>query len=67
MKKTPAIVVRETFGTRAVARLLGITRDAVLKWDRTGLVPSKHHERLLQEAREKRLRLTAEMLILGTV
>lgn len=64
-KTTPAKIVRKLFGTRPLARLLGLTPDALLKWDRNGRVPSKHHERLLELAREKRLRLTAEMLISG--
>lgn len=63
--KKPAQVVREIFGTRALSRTLGITRDAVLKWGRSGLVPSKYHEKLLEEAKKKKLSLTAEMLICG--
>lgn len=63
--RKPAQIVRETFGTRALAKLLGITRDGVLKWDRTGLVPAKYHEKILDEAKKKKLPLTAEMLICG--
>lgn len=62
-KKTPASVVKELFGVRALAKLLGLSPGAVSKWVKT--VPSKHHERLLQLAREKRLTLTPEMLIIG--
>lgn len=64
-KKKPSEVVRKLFGTRALARDLKITPGAILKWCRSGLVPGKYHETLLELAREKGLRLTPEMLICG--
>jgi DNA-binding transcriptional regulator YiaG len=64
-KQTPAQIVRKMFGTRALARALKISRDAVLKWDRTGRVPSKYQETLLELARQQRKALTADMLISG--
>lgn len=64
-KIKPAMLVRKLFGTRALARSLDLTPGAILKWGRSGLVPAKYHERLLELAREQRLTLTAEMLIIG--
>lgn len=64
-KKTPAQIAADLFGVRALARLLNLTPGAVTHWKDKGLIPSKHHEKLLELAKEKRLRLTAEMLICG--
>ena len=64
MKKKPKdIVVAALGGVRATARALGLTPGAVSKW--RGKVPQGHHERLLEIAKEKRLDITAEMLICG--
>jgi hypothetical protein len=63
-KKKPKQVVVDLFdGVRAVARVLDITPGAVSRW--VERVPQRHHERLLEAAREKRLTLTCEMLTLG--
>lgn len=62
-KTTPAQVVKKLFGVRALAKLLKLSPGAVSKWVKT--VPSRHHERLLNLAREMKLTLTAEMLIIG--
>lgn len=65
-KKKPAIVVIELFGgVRPLARKLDLTPGAVSKWKASGLVPSVHQDRLLELARELRLRLTADMLVSG--
>lgn len=64
-KKKPANVVIDLFGVRPLARKLDLSPGAVSKWQDSGLVPSKYHERLLEIAREMRLRLTADMLVSG--
>lgn len=64
-KKKPASVVIELFGVRPLARKLDLTPGAVSKWQGSGYVPSKYHEKLLELAREMRLRLTADMLVSG--
>jgi hypothetical protein len=64
-KKTPAQIVADMFGVRKLAKALGLTPGAVTHWKDKGLIPSKHHEKLLELAKEKRLRLTAEMLVCG--
>lgn len=64
-KKKPASVVIDLFGVRPLARKLELSPGAVSKWQERGLVPSKYHEKLLDLAREMRLRLTPEMLIIG--
>jgi len=65
-KKKPAHVVIDLFsGVRPLARLLELSPGAISKWKKNGLVPSKHHEPLLELAKERRLTLTAEMLIIG--
>lgn len=62
-KKPKQIVVDLLGGVRATARALGLTPGAVSRWrDR---VPQEHHEALLSIARERKLPLTAEMLICG--
>jgi len=62
---TPAEVVADLLGVRALARALKLTPGAVSHWKDTGLVPSKHHERILELARERKVRLTPSMLICG--
>jgi hypothetical protein len=65
-KKKPATVVIELFsGVRPLARLLRLSPGAISKWQEIGRIPGRHHETLLDLAREHGKRLTAEMLIIG--
>lgn len=68
--KKPSRVVIDLFGCRPLARLLTsagfeITPGAVHHWLEKGLVPSKYHETLLELAKQKKLKLTADMLVCG--
>lgn len=51
---TQAETIIERFGgTRALARALCKPPTTVQSWKDSGLIPSKHHEHLMQVAREK--------------
>lgn len=63
--RKPATVVTELLGVRALARHLGLTPGAVSKWKNTGLVPSKHHEKILDFAKARRKRLAALTIVRG--
>lgn len=64
---TPAATVIEVFGgVRVLARLLKCHASTVCVWQRRGgNVPSVHHKRLLELARETKLVLTANDLVYG--
>lgn len=71
-KNKPADVVINLFGVRPLARDLTkrglpITPGAICHWRDTGLVPSRFHETLLELAKQAKKKLTAEMLVCGTV
>jgi len=62
----PADVVIALFGgVRKTARAIKVAPGTVSKWQKDGLVPSKHQVPLLDAAKAARKRLTPEMLILG--
>ena len=69
--KTPADRVIAAFqGVRATARVLNISSSTVSRWQKDrdeggtgGRVPTKHQAKILSEARERGLTLTAEELI----
>lgn len=62
----PAIVVIRTFGgVRETARLLRIHPSGVSRWQRSGLVPTRHHQRVLVTAWRLQLELTALDLVMG--
>lgn len=63
--KNPATVVSDLLGVRAIARALDLSPGAVSKWKESGLVPSKHHEEILTLAKDRKVKLTAEMLVYG--
>jgi hypothetical protein len=63
--RKPAEVVIALFGVRPLARMLDVTPGAVAHWRDTGLVPSKYHERLMSLAKQRRLKLTTDMLVYG--
>lgn len=75
MPMTPAQFVVKVFGSQtAVAKILDIEVSAVNNWlnprmkkkgGGNGLVPSKHHEKLLKAARSEGLELTANHLVYG--
>jgi DNA-binding phage protein len=61
---TPASVIVERFGgATAVARIVGVHRTRIYTWLRSGRVPQAHQLKLLEEARQRGLPLTAEELI----
>ncbi len=61
--KTPAAVVISELGVRPLARSLGLSPSAVIKWrKRSGFVPPKHHKRILELAEG---RLSYEDLVVG--
>lgn len=63
--KKPAEVVIELLGVRALARALDLTPGAVSMWQESGLVPSKHHQRIIEIAAEQNKTLTPDMLVYG--
>jgi len=65
ISKNPATVVSDLLGVRAIARALHLSPGAVSKWKESGLVPSKHHEDILALADDRKVKLTAEMLVYG--
>lgn len=64
---TPAETVVQAFGgSRRLAALLGRNASSVYRWTYgPGHVPAKLHSRLLELAREQRVRLTAHDLVVG--
>lgn len=70
---TPAERVISKFGgIRPLARMLDIDHSSVQRWTRPktqrgsgGLIPSRHHQRILNLAREQGLDIDAADLIVG--
>lgn len=70
---TPADYVITKFGgIRPLARMLGIDHSSVQRWTRPlskrgsgGLIPSRHHQRILTLAREQGVEIDAANLIVG--
>ena len=67
---TPAQRVIEAFdGPRALARRIGLDHSWIVRWRKEppegtgGLIPSKHHRKILTAAREDGIDLTADDLI----
>lgn len=67
---TPANRVIEAFsGPRALGRAIGLHHSWVVRWRREppegtgGLIPSRHHRKILRAARERGLDITADDLI----
>lgn len=63
--RKPADVVIDLFGVRPLARVLDVTPGAVAHWRDSGLVPSKYHERLMTLAKQRKVKLTTDMLVYG--
>jgi hypothetical protein len=66
--KTPADLVIDLFdGIRPLARLLQKNPSTIWAWQqkRKGLIPSKHHRRLLKLARKHGVTLSATDLVMG--
>jgi len=69
-REMPSRLARRLLGSKRLAELCDRTTDALRKWDRPkskgglgGLVPSEFQARILREATEKELPLTAGDLI----
>jgi len=61
-KQTPAEVVIGEFGIRPLARQLNIEPSTILRWRESGIVPAKHHVKLIQISGDE---ITAEDLVFG--
>ncbi|MEN9417099.1 MAG: hypothetical protein RI988_719 [Pseudomonadota bacterium] len=62
----PASVVILTFGgVNATARAIGVHQSCVSRWQRTGLVPAHHQQRVLRVAWRHQLELTALDVVFG--
>jgi hypothetical protein len=70
---SPARVVIRAFDNASrLADLLGLDRSTVGRWDAPeikggtdGDVPGKYHRRILELARERKIKLTADEIIFG--
>jgi hypothetical protein len=62
-RTSPAAYVVALFGVRPLARDLAVSSSTVQRWLLTGLIPSKHHGRLLVLAKQRKLRLSPAELI----
>jgi hypothetical protein len=60
---SPAAHVVALFGVRPLARDLAVSPSTVMRWLDVGLIPSKHHRRLLNLAKQRKLRLSPAELI----
>ena len=48
---TPAETVTHVLGVRPLARMLGLSPSAVMRWkERDGQVPNKHHRKIIDLA-----------------
>ncbi len=59
---TPAEIVIDVLGVRGLARELDMYPSAITRWKVTGLVPSKHHKKLIELADGK---ISADDLVFG--
>lgn len=64
--ETPAnCVIRVFGGVRPLARLLNLSPGTIVKWRKSGRIPSRHQAPLLAIARTKRIKLNDKMLVRG--
>ncbi len=63
MKQTPLELVKAQLGVRPLARWLGINPSTIVRWRKSGLVPSKYHAEILTHPD---CTLTANDLVLGS-
>jgi DNA-binding transcriptional regulator YdaS (Cro superfamily) len=62
----PADVLVEKFGGKSqAARMLGVSRQVVNYWTRTGEVPGKHIRHIIEVAKLHGIRMTEKDLIYG--
>lgn len=52
-------------GVRKMARALGVDPSAVIRWRRTGLIPSGYQKRVLEAAWQTGSDITAHELVFG--
>lgn len=63
---TPSqFVISSLGGVTKTAKLVGLHPSSVCRWNRLGRVPHRHHLKILQVAKRRRLDITERDLIRG--